>query len=118
MKYIASITLILFLLHGCVQKTYKKTVVYLLDVSKQTAVTNVSIRGNDKPLEWKSDTQMTAVIPDSLYKFVATYYTGYKFTEVKFVVNDEFELQDQNNRKIIFSDKDTTTYTAVFNKIE
>ncbi len=60
---------------------------------------------------------MTAVIPDSLYKVVITYVTGYKFTEVKFVVNDEFELQDQSNRRIVFSDKDTTIYTAVFNKM-
>jgi hypothetical protein len=118
MIYKASIFFILVFAYGCVQKTYNKTVVYLLNVGKQTQVRNVSIRGGDKPLNWQYDTKMTAVIPDSLYKVVVTYTTGYKFTEVKFVVNDEFELKDQSNRRIIFSNKDTTIYTAVFNTMK
>ena len=118
MIYRASILFILVFACGCVQKTYNKTVVYLLNVGKQTEVRNVSIRGGDKPLNWEFDTKMTTIIPDSLYKVVLTYVTGYKFTEVKFVVNDEFELKDQSNRRIVFSDKDTTIYTAISNTMK
>jgi putative oxidoreductase len=58
---------------------------------------------------------MTAVKKDTVYAATVTYFTGYKFTEVKFVVNDEFELKDGPNRRILFSDKDTTTCQAKFN---
>jgi hypothetical protein len=51
---------------------------------------------------------------DSFYTVTVTFLTGYKFTEVKFVVNDEFELKDKDNRRVEYSDSDTTAYHAVF----
>jgi hypothetical protein len=116
MKTKLAITLsILLLLTSCVQKTYKKTVVFRLDTSEIKEVKKVGIRGNDKPLSWDYDTEMKAVKKDSLYELTVTFETGYKFTEVKFVVNDHFELQDQDNRKVVFSKKDTCYYNAKFN---
>lgn len=103
---------------ACVQKTYNKTVVFLLNVGAQTEIKTVGIKGSDKPLSWQSDTNMTAIIPDSLYRVVVTYATGYKFTEVKFVVNDKVELKDQGNRRVVFSNKDTTLYSANFDVVE
>ena len=42
--------------------------------------------------------------------------TDLGFTEIKFVVNDTFELQNEDNRRVMFTEKDTTFYTAKFNK--
>ena len=107
---------VFILFTSCVQKTYKKTVVFTVDVSAVKNVKKVGIRGNDKPLSWEYDTEMKAIKKDSLYQITITGETGYTFTEVKFVVNDTFELQNQDKRKILFSEKDTTFYTAKFNK--
>ena len=101
---------------SCVQKTYKKTVVFTLDVSEIKNVKKVGIRGNNKPLSWDYDTKMKEIKKDSLYQITITGETGYKFTEVKFVVNDTFEFQNEENRRVLFSEKDTTFYNAKFNK--
>ncbi|MCZ8197897.1 MAG: hypothetical protein O9267_09850 [Flavobacterium sp.] len=117
MKNIVTIIAIVFslLMTSCVQKTYKKTVVFSLDVSEIKNVKKVGIRGNDKPLSWDYDTEMKEIKKDSLYQITITGETGYKFTEVKFVVNDTFEFQNEDNRRVLFSEKDTTFYNAKFN---
>jgi hypothetical protein len=118
MKNIVTLIAIVFslLVTSCVQKTYKKTVVFTLDVSEIKNVKKVGIRGNDKPLSWDYDTEMIEIKKDSLFQITITGETGYKFTEVKFVVNDTFEFQNQDNRRVIFSEKDTTFFKAKFNK--
>ncbi|BDB52062.1 hypothetical protein [Flavobacterium ammonificans] len=118
MKKILVIIAIVFslLVTSCVQKTYKKTVVFTLDVSEIKNVKKVGIRGNEKPLSWDYDTEMKEIKKDSLYQITITSETGYKFTEVKFVVNDTFELQNEDNRRVLFSEKDTTFFKAKFNK--
>lgn len=118
MKNIVIIIAIVFslLVISCVQKTYKKTVVFTLDTSEIKNVKKVGIRGNDKPLSWDYDTEMKAIKKDSLFQITITGETGYKFTEVKFVVNDTFEFQNEDNRRVHFSEKDTTFFKAKFNK--
>lgn len=108
------ICLFALLITGCVQKTYQKTVVFELDVSQVKNIETVGIRGDDQPLSWDNSTAMTAIKKDTTYTVTATFVTGYKFTEVKFTVNDEFELKGKDNRRINFSEKDTTYYKAVF----
>lgn len=104
------------MLASCVQKTYKKTVVFELDVSQMKNIESVGIRGDDNPLDWNTNTSMKAIKKDTTYTVTATFETGYKFTEVKFTVNDEFELKEKDNRRINFSEKDTTYYKAIFDK--
>jgi hypothetical protein len=118
MKNLKTIIAIIFslLVTSCVQKTYKKTVVFTLDTSEIKNVKKVGIRGNDKPLSWDYDTEMKEIKKDTLYQVTITGKTGYKFTEVKFVVNDTFELQNEDNRRVIFSEKNTTFFKAKFNK--
>jgi hypothetical protein len=101
---------------SCVQPSFKKTVTFLLDAYQIKNIKSVGIRGNDKPLNWDANTEMNAVVQDSLYTCTATFITGYKFTEVKFVINDKFELTERGNRKILFSDKDSSEYAAVFDQ--
>ncbi len=89
----------------------------MLTVPNKTSIQTVGVRGNGKPLSWDEDLEMKAVVKDSLYTATVTAVTGYKFSEVKFTVNGEFELKDQPNRRIVFSDKDTTYYNAQFNVV-
>ena len=112
-----AIVLLIFICSSCVQKTYKRTIVITLDVSKVTNLKKVGIRGENKPLSWDADFEMKEIVKDSLYKATITGETGYLFTEIKFTANDEFEFQNQPNRRIIFDKKkDTTFYKAIFNK--
>jgi len=114
-KYsIILVSLLLLSLVGCVQKSYKKTVVVTLSVPNRKDINSVGIRGQGKPLSWGNDFEMKSVEKDSLYTATITAVTGYKFAEIKFTVNGEFELKEQHNRRVVFSDKDTTYYNAIF----
>lgn len=115
-KYsIILISLLLLLLASCVQKSYTKTVLVTLKVSNMKDIKSVGIRGQGKPLSWDNDYEMKPVVKDSLYTATITAVTGYKFAEIKFTVNGDFELKEQPNRRVVFSDKDTTYYNAIFN---
>ena len=74
----------------------------------------MGIRGQGKPLSWDNDFELKPVVKDSLYTATITAVTGYKFAEIKFTVNGDFELKEQPNRRVVFSDKDTTYYNAIF----
>ncbi len=106
--------LLLISFTSCVQKSYTKTVVVSLKVSNIKDIKNAGIRGQGKPLSWNKDFEMKPVVKDSLYTATITAVTGYKFVEIKFTVNGDFELKEQPNRRVVFSDKDTTFYNAVF----
>lgn len=102
---------------SCVQPTQRQTVVYTLDVSSIKHVRTVGLRGSDKPLSWEVDLPMQLVEKGKMYRAVVTYQTGFRCTEVKFVVNDTFELAQQDNRKIYFRPiRDTTYYQAIFDR--
>lgn len=112
-----SIVFILFLFSSCVQKSYKRIVVFTLDVSNVKNVKKVGIRG-EKPLSWDYDLSLKKG-NDSLYKTIVTFETGYKFAKCKFTANDEFELQNQDNRRVVFDEKnDTTFYKTTFNSLK
>ncbi len=114
---LTTILAVIILLSSCVQKTYRKTVVFLLQTDVLKQIEKVGIRGNDKPLNWDTDVEMTPIIKDSLYKATVTFNTGYNFTEIKFVINDKIELENKDNRKVTFSENDTTIYKAKFDTI-
>lgn len=113
---LAIIALLLSLiLTSCVQKTYHKIVVFTLDASEIKNIKNVGIKGNNKPLSWSKSSEMRAIKKDSLYQLTITFETGYTFTEIKFMVNDSLEFENQDNRRVNFSTTDTTFYKAKFN---
>jgi hypothetical protein len=107
--------LLSLILTSCVQKTYQKTVVFTLDASEIKNIKTVGIKGNDKPLSWSKNSEMKAIKKDSLYQSTITFETGYTFTEIKFMVNDSLEFENQDNRRVNFSTTDTTFYKAKFN---
>ena len=111
------LTLLLFVtLTSCVQKTYKKTVVFRLNTSNIGVIKKVGIKGKDKPFSWDDATEMKTIKKDSLYELTTTYETGYTFTEIKFMINDNLEFVNEDNRRVDFSQADTTFYNATFNK--
>ncbi len=120
MKNIAIISISILLLSatGCVQKAFKKTAVITLTVHNMKAVKTVGIRGNGKPLSWDYDLEMKELVKDSLYTATVTAVTGYKFAEIKFTVNGDFELKEKPNRRVQFDDGDTTFYNATFDKVQ
>ena len=101
---IAITLLFISTIQSCVQKAYDKTVVYKLHTDGIDSIKSVGVRGGDKPLNWENDTPLK-VAKDSLYETMVTYHTGYRVTEVKFVVNNDFELQNKANRRVVFSEK-------------
>ncbi len=109
------ISLMAATLTSCVQKSYERTVIFTLDVSKVKNIKTVGLRGEGKPLSWENDLVMKAIKKDSLYTVSVTAVTGYKFVDVKFVVNGEFELQNKSNRRVFFNENGITNYDAVFN---
>jgi hypothetical protein len=112
------ISLLLLSLTACVQKAYKKTAVVTLKINGIKDIKTVGIRGNGNPLSWEKDYEMTPIVKDSLYTATITAVTGYKFAEIKFTVNGEFELLDKPNRRVEFAKGDTTFYNAVFNTLK
>ncbi len=110
------ISAIALFLTSCVQKSHERKVTFLLHTEQLKNIEKVGIRGKEKPLSWKKDFEMKAIKKDSLYSVTVTFLTGYKFTEVKFVVNDEFELQEKDNRRVVFNENGETIYETTFNK--
>jgi hypothetical protein len=102
---------------SCVQKSYDQTVTVTLDVSEIPEIKTVGVRGSDKPLSWREDFEMKPLVKDSLYTATFSGKTGLLFTEIKFVVNGEFEFKDQDNRRVVFDKSKKTIYQAKFNKI-
>jgi hypothetical protein len=102
---------------SCVQKSSKKTIIVKLNVAGQKDIKSVGIRGNEKPLSWDYNRELVALLKDTLYTDTFSFVTGYKFTEVKFTVNDNFELNDKPNRRIVFAEGDTVVYEAIFDTV-
>ena len=99
---------------SCVQKSYKRTVVFNLDTRTTKNVITVGICGENFPLSWNKDLKMK-LDKDGIYKAKIIFETGYKFAEVKFTINGDFELKDMPNRKVVFATNGTTNYNAVYN---
>jgi putative oxidoreductase len=117
-KYLLLVTALFIAAAGCVQKSYKKTVVITVKTGSKKNIQTVGIRGAGKPLSWREDLPMQPIVKDSLYTATITAVTGYTFTEIKFTIDGEFELQNKPNRRVVFSQGDTTFYNAVFNAVQ
>jgi len=111
------IILSILVLTSCVQKSSKKTIIVKLNVEGIKNIKYVGIRGNEKPLSWDYDMELKPSLNDTLYTATFSLVTGYKFTEAKFTVNGQFELNEKDNRRIVFSNIDTTIYEAKFNVV-
>ena len=74
-----------------------------LDVTELENIKSVGISDNDKPFSWDNDIKMEVVKKDSLHKKTFERNTERLCSEIKFTVNDKFELKDnENQKKILF----------------
>lgn len=114
MQKLSIICAILLAATGCVQSTRTRVAVLTLDVSGMGPIKSVGVRGEGNPLSWREDYPMSVMVKDSLYTVTLTGQTPYDFTEIKFTVNGQFELEGKDNRRLVFTG-DTTYYSAKFN---
>ena len=105
---------------NCVQDTKSKTITLTVDMNGIENVENVGVRGSNLPLSWKETIFLTDEDNDGIYQKTFSINTASYDLEFKFVKNsDFFELENQNNRSIVFEYKpETITYKATFNNQE
>ena len=114
---ITIISVILFSLGSCVQKTHQKTILFKLDMSGIENPTNVGVRGEFGSDPWSETLFLTDEDSDGIFEGSITKQTGQSGMEFKFVNNsDQFELSGQANRLISFEYlPETIVYQAKFN---
>ena len=112
-----TLVLLLVITTSCVQKSYKQTVVLMLDVKGIKNIKSVGVRGENQPLNWNSDYKMT-LSKDSVYTATIIGETGYLFSEFKFTINDDFELKEKPNRRVYFDKDRMTIYKAKFDVVK
>ncbi len=114
LKQIAILAVTLFFC-SCVQDTQPKTITIKVDMTGIENPTKVGIRGAN-PLSWNETTFLNDDDGDDIYEETFEIFTANYDVEFKFVNNnDEFELQDQNNRSLTFEYKpETIIYEAIF----
>lgn len=110
-------SIVILLITSCVQETQLKTITVVVDMNAFENVSKVGIRGGSNPMSWEETMYLSDEDGDGLYETTfeirsASYDLSFKFVNN----NNEFELQDQNNRSIPFDYKpETIIYTTVFN---
>lgn len=89
-------------LTNCVQESHPKDINVKLDMTSVENPTKVGIRGQF-PLSWDETTYLEDTNGDGIFEGTFNIYTANKEIEFKFVNQDnQFELQDQNNRVLEF----------------
>jgi hypothetical protein len=116
MKLIKLLT-ILLIMTSCVQETHLKTITFKLDMNGIENVSEVGIRGSFTSNPWEKTIFFSDEDNDGIYEGTLSQKTAHSRVEFKFVnQNDQFELQDQNNRSIEFEYKpEIIIYEGVFN---
>ncbi|MFM2266142.1 MAG: hypothetical protein RLZ77_1562 [Bacteroidota bacterium] len=116
MKNFALFFILAMTLVSCVQKAYDRKVELTLRLPKKQVVQSVVVYGNGNPLSWQQPLALQPVIADSVYKVTFTSTTGYLQTELKFAVNEQWELNNQPNRILKYNTKGTTKMEVVFDQ--
>ena len=108
---------ILLIMISCVQETHLKTITFKVDMNDIENVSEVGIRGSFTSNPWKKTIFFSDEDSDGIYEGTLSLKTAHSRVEFKFVnQNDQFELQDQNNRSIEFESKpEIILYEDVFN---
>ena len=102
---------------SCVQATKKQTVHFEVDARQEADLSSISVRGSLAPLNWNDNFELSDEDQDSIYTGSITFDIPYDYVNIKFVKNaEQFELDNQDNRKLVFDKSQTTTYQAIFNQ--
>lgn len=102
---------------SCVQATKKQTIHFEVDVRQEADLSSISVRGSLAPLNCNDNFELSDEDQDSIYTGSITFDIPYDYVNIKFVKNaEQFELDNQDNRKLVFDKSQTTTYQAIFNQ--
>lgn len=105
------------LILSCVQKTKKQKVEFMVDVRDIENVNSIGVRGSTPPLNWDQNFELKDDNNDSIYTGKIVFDIPYDFVELKLVKNqDEFELNNQPNRRLLFAKSGDTKYQIKFDK--
>ena len=119
MKNTTHILILIFALAltNCVQETHLKTVTFKVDMRQVESPSQVGIRGNFTENPWNDTLIMTDDDADGVFELTVEKKTAVNGIQFKFVnAFDQFELQDQNNRRIQFEyEPEIIVYETVFN---
>lgn len=118
--YLTALVVILMMtINACVQKTYKRTVIFQVDTRKEADVQSLSVRGQMPPLNWNDNVDLSDADEDSIYTGEITFDTPYDFVELKFVKNgNSFELNDRPNRHVYFDGKERIEFNVVYDQMD
>ncbi len=116
MKNFAFFFILALTLVSCVQKAYERKVELTLRLPKKQAVTTIGVYGSGNPLSWQQPLALEPIIADSVYRVTFTSKTGYLQNELKFMVNDQWELNNQPNRILKYNTEGVTKMEVVFDR--
>lgn len=117
-KYCLPLLFIIAVMAGsCVQKATPKTLFITLTVTGKQNIQSVGVRGDGNPLSWEKDFPLKEVIKDSVYEARLDTRTAFAYSEMKFTVDGQWELENKPNRRIVYEEgKDTIFVKATFDK--
>lgn len=116
-KVFFSICILLFC--SCVQETYVRKLNFEVDMSKESSIQTVGVRGGFQPLSWNEDLLLADPDSNGIYTGSVTLDTPFKFVDIKFVKNGTvWELDGQDNRRVDIWNKEESTYKAIFNEVD
>lgn len=114
-----SILILIFLLMSCVQEVHLKTVTFKVNMNNVEQPVNVGVKGNFTDNSWNETIPLVDEDKDGIYETTLSQKTAINQIQFKFVNNDEYELQDADNRVLVFEYKpETIIYEAIFNNPE
>ncbi len=104
---------------SCVQPTKKQRVEFTVDARELSDVNTISVRGSVPPLSWNQNYELEDNNHDSIYTGTIVFDIPYNFVEIKFVKNEnQFELNNQPNRKVVFDESQNTHFNAKFDVLK
>jgi len=107
------------LISSCVQRTKEQKVDFFVDARNIENVNSIGVRGSTPPLNWNQNFELKDDNNDSIYTGTIVFDIPYDFVELKLVKNeDQFELNNQPNRRLIFDKSGKTKYQLKFDQNE
>lgn len=109
--------LTLILVTSCVQETHLKTIHLKVNMKGTNTIISPGVRGQFTSPGWEKLIPLTDKDGDSIFETTIKVQAAQYGMSFKFVNNDIYELEGQNNRLITFEYKpEIITYEAVFDK--
>jgi len=118
-KLLSILSLFILLLTSCVQEIHTKTIHFKFNTNAFKNVNTVSVKGDFSKNKWNEPVFLKDKDKDGIYEAVIIFETAKNTMNFKFLVNEDFELKDKDNRTIRLDYKpEIVFYSAIFNDAE